>query len=75
MPKGTTQLTWKDVTSPEQRGQGMMLSPTVVAEGLGVTQQTVCRMLREGEIKGVRVGGVWRVSRDWLMTFIGLEEK
>ena len=73
MPKRSAKMKWEDAVDHNHRGEGLMLSPSTVAEGLGVTQQTVCRMLRDRELKGVRVGRVWRVSRDWLMNFMGLE--
>lgn len=64
---------WEDAVDPRLRGRGVVLPPAIVAEGLGMATSTVCRLLREGELKGVRIGKQWRVSRDWLLEHLGLE--
>lgn len=39
-----------------------LLTPREAGEWLGVTPRTVVRWIREGKMKGVKVGRVWRVS-------------
>lgn len=41
-----------------------LLTPSEAAKALRVTDQTIRRMLREGELVGVRVGKRWVVAKD-----------
>lgn len=42
-----------------------MLTPNQVAEILQVHPDTVVRWLRDGTLKGIKVGGLWRIrARD-----------
>ena len=41
-----------------------------VAEALQVNPRTVYRMLERGEIKGFKVGPLWRVSRETLEAYM-----
>ena len=66
--------TWADVVDPKLRRHGVTIGPEVVAEALGKTTQTVDRLLRDRGLKGTKVGGTWYVSRDWFMTYLGLED-
>lgn len=65
---------WEEAMNPALRGRGVILSADIVADALGISLSTTCRLLRNGELKGVRVGKQWRVSRDWLIDYLGLEE-
>lgn len=40
-----------------------VMTPDEVAFGLQVSLKTVARLLRKGEIHGIKVGGQWRVPR------------
>lgn len=48
------------------------VSPQEGAKLLGISEPTFCRLCRSGEIKAIKVGKQWRVSRDWLMHYAGL---
>lgn len=43
--------------------QPEVLTPVEVAEWFKVPVRTVLRLLRVGELKGVKVGKVWRIHR------------
>lgn len=45
---------------------GPFMTPTEAAAWLGVDRQTVYRMLRRGDIRGVKVGSAWRIGRGYL---------
>lgn len=38
-----------------------MLTPAEVAKRLRLSEPTVLRMLRNGEIPGLKIGGSWRI--------------
>lgn len=40
---------------------------------LGISVATFTRLCRKGEIKAAKVGKQWRVGREWLMQYAGLE--
>ncbi|MHB1415377.1 MAG: helix-turn-helix domain-containing protein [Chloroflexota bacterium] len=46
-----------------------LLTVPEVARHLGLHTQTVYRFLRSGQLKGVRIGRVWRVRRQSLEAF------
>lgn len=46
-----------------------LLTIKEVAEGLGVTYITALRYVRSGKMRGVRLGGQWRVARAELERF------
>ena len=48
-----------------------LLRPEEVAEMLQVSRRTVVRWLKEGRLKGVRAGRLWRVRKEDLETFLG----
>jgi len=48
-----------------------LLRPDEVAEMLQVSRRTVVRWLKEGRLKGVRVGRLWRVREEDLEAFLG----
>lgn len=52
--------------------QSPSVDPREAAEILGISEPTVCRLCRSGEIKAVKIGRQWRVSREWLMQYAGL---
>ena len=39
-----------------------VLTPDEVSAGLKLSLKTVMRLLRQGDLKGVKLGGSWRVS-------------
>ncbi len=47
-----------------------LLKPEEAAEILGVNLGTVRRWLREGKLKGVKVGRLWRITEEDLKAFI-----
>jgi len=46
------------------------LTPEDVAEILNVEASTIRKWLREGILKGVKFGGLWRIPEDELEEFI-----
>ena len=54
---------------------GKMLSPEEVAEHFSVTTNTVRAWLREGKLKGVKLGNkIWRISEEELQSYICREQ-
>ena len=47
-----------------------LLRPEEVAEVLQISRRTVVRWLKEGKLKGVRVGRLWRVREKDLEAFL-----
>ena len=47
------------------------LTPTEIAKELKVHDRTIRRMLNKGTIKGFKLGGVWRVTREDLNNYLG----
>ncbi len=53
--------------------QERYLSPESIAERLSVKTATVTKWLREGKLKGVRAGRLWRVKENDLQAFLERE--
>jgi len=51
-----------------------LLTTQEVANILKVTVRTVYSLLESGELQGVKIGRVWRVSEDDLRAFIAQRE-
>ena len=53
-----------------------MLTPKEIAKELKVKEQTVMKWLREGTLKGVKLGKLWRIKEEELQKFIeqGMKE-
>lgn len=51
-----------------------MLTPAQVAERLQVTERTVYRWLDAGELKGVKLGRLWRIKEEALDSFLKIRE-
>lgn len=47
-----------------------MHSPEQVAEVLGVQPETVRMWLRDGQLKGIKFGRLWRIAENELQRFI-----
>lgn len=47
-----------------------LLTPGEVAETLKVSPETIRRFLREGEMKGIKVGRHWRIKEEDLKDYI-----
>jgi excisionase family DNA binding protein len=48
----------------KETGKAVMLRPDKVAELLGLPGSTIRRWLREGKIKGVKIGRLWLIHVD-----------
>ena len=48
------------------KNESKYMSPDEVADKFGVSRMTVYRMLKRGEIKGVKFGGQWRIDVELL---------
>jgi excisionase family DNA binding protein len=51
-------------------GLSDLLTVQQVMEQLQVADETVYRYIRSGSLKAVRSGGLWRISRESLATFL-----
>lgn len=49
------------------------LGPREGARIAGISEPTFCRLCRKGVIPAVKIGNQWRISRSWLLTWLGLE--
>jgi excisionase family DNA binding protein len=47
-----------------------VLTPQQVAERLQVTVQTVVRWLRKGQLKGSKLGRLWRITEEDVDAFL-----
>lgn len=47
-----------------------LMTPEEVAERLAITPKTVRRFLREGRLKAVKVGRLWRVRESDLLAYM-----
>ncbi|RJQ30064.1 MAG: DNA-binding protein [Peptococcaceae bacterium] len=47
-----------------------MFTPEEVAEKLKISRRTVYLWLREGRIKGIKVGDLWRIPESALQEFL-----
>lgn len=50
-----------------------LLDTAQTAEILHVNPRTVARMCEQGKLKAVKVMSLWRINRDALLEFAGLE--
>lgn len=50
------------MTSDKTSQLESVLTPDEVASALKVSSKTVMRLLREGDLKGSKLGGQWRVT-------------
>jgi excisionase family DNA binding protein len=41
-----------------------------VAESLGVSRETIRLLLKAGEIKGVKVGAIWRINEEEINRYL-----
>lgn len=64
-------MTETEITTPEQLPA--LLDTRQAAEILNVTPRTVTRMCEQGKLKAVRVMSLWRINRDALLSFAGIE--
>lgn len=64
-------MTETEITMPEQLPA--LLDTRQAAEILNVTPRTVTRMCEQGKLKAVRVMSLWRINRDALLSFAGIE--
>ncbi|MHA1564543.1 MAG: helix-turn-helix domain-containing protein [Alphaproteobacteria bacterium] len=46
------------------------MSPTQVAEYLGVSVPVVYRLIRANQLEAIKVGAQWRVTREVLLHFL-----
>lgn len=51
-----------------------ILTVSDVAEALLIGQNRVYELLEEGQLKGFRIGRVWKISKDSLIEFIHTSE-
>ena len=48
-------------------------TPAEVADILSITEYTVIKWLREGKLKGIKIGRLWRITEDGLNKFLAEE--
>ena len=61
------------LNAESMKGLPPMLDADQAAEILNVHPRTVARMCINGELKAVKVRSLWRINRDALLEFAGLE--
>ena len=71
MCKGSPDVASREVTNLNDLP--MLLTTTQTATILNVTPRTVQSMCETGKLRAVRVQSLWRVNRDALLEFAGLE--
>lgn len=71
MCKGNSDVASREVTSLNDLP--MLLTTAQAATILNVTPRTVQSMCEAGKLRAVRVQSLWRVNRDALLEFAGLE--
>ena len=47
-----------------------VLTPLEVAENLKLSEKTVMRLLRDGDLKGTKLGGSWRITASEYNRFV-----
>jgi excisionase family DNA binding protein len=52
-----------------------LLTPEDVAKRLNVSEYTVRRLLRTGELQGLKVGGQWRITPSAVKDYIDKQAK
>lgn len=57
------------------RVEPLVLSIAQAATQLQVHRNTVRRLIKQGSLRGVRVGGSWRIPRDEVFRCCGIEER
>jgi len=55
-------------------GPDDMLSTQEVARKLNVSGETVRRMIKEGDIRAIKLGKIYRIHPDWLEDYIERHE-
>lgn len=71
MCKGNSDVASREVTNLSDLP--MLLTTTQAATILNVTPRTVQSMCEAGKLRAVRVQSLWRVNRDALLEFAGIE--
>lgn len=71
MCKGKSDVASREVTNLNDLP--MLLTTTQAATILNVTPRTVQSMCEAGKLRAVRVQSLWRVNRDALLEFAGIE--
>lgn len=51
-------------------GENDLLTPAQIAERLQVNEITVHRWLRSGDLRGIKIGRIWRVKEGDLTAFL-----
>lgn len=50
-----------------------LLTPNQAAELSNVSAFTIRKLCREGKLKALQIGSVWRINRDALIHYLGLD--
>ncbi len=58
-PKGVEITLWQDIPTPERLGKDIYMLTTLLAERTSRPAAHIRRLLREGKVKGVKVGNMW----------------
>lgn len=68
-------MTDKELRSPQETGAACarpLENSKWAARTMGISVRTVTRLCERGEIKAVKVGAQWRINRDALLEYAGL---
>jgi excisionase family DNA binding protein len=69
----TAELADAAEVSEIQEAIGKLYTVEAVAAALGTTTRTVLQKLRDGKLKGVKIGGNWKIPIDALKKFVNAE--
>ena len=69
----TAELADASEVSEIQEAIGKLYTVEAVAAALGTTTRTVLQKLRDGKLKGVKIGGNWKIPIDALKKFVNAE--
>ena len=62
---------WLEAMRDEYEEQNKkMLTPDDIASHLAVTPQTVTKLIREGDLPGIKIGKQWRVDPDQFRRYL-----
>lgn len=64
--------TREEFMDPANGGRGLFCTVECAAEMMGMSPAGVRKMCRDKRLKSVLCGKSWRISRDYLMGFLGL---
>ena len=66
-------LTFKDIDNCTGKKSMKVYNIREVAEILSIHEKTVWKFIKEGKIKGTKMGNFWRITEDEIKRILGLQ--